>query len=40
MAIVDWYRFLVSWGMSGNEAWVEKRTKEIVRDWERTNIVL
>jgi len=40
MAIVDWYRFLVSWGMWGNGAWVERRAKEIVRDWERANIVL
>ena len=40
MAIVDWYRFLVSWGMWGNDTWVEKRAKEIVRDWERANTVL
>lgn len=40
MAIVDWYRFLVSWGMWGNDAWIERRAKEIVRDWERANTVL
>ena len=40
MTIVDWYRFRVSWGMWGNVTWVEKRAKEIVRDWERANTVL
>jgi thiamine kinase-like enzyme len=40
MAIVDWYRFIVSWGRWGNDVWVERRAKEIVQDWERANTVL
>jgi thiamine kinase-like enzyme len=40
MAIVDWYRFLVTWGMSGNGTWVEKRAREIVQNWERANTIL
>ena len=34
LALVDWYRFMAGWGCWGNDAWVERRAKEIVRGWE------
>ena len=34
LAIVDWFRFMAGWGCWGNDRWVERRAKEIVKKWE------
>lgn len=34
LAIVDWYRFMAGWGFWGNDRWVERRAKDIVRRWQ------
>ncbi|KAL4248865.1 Protein kinase-like domain superfamily protein [Abortiporus biennis] len=35
LAIVDWYRFMAGWGFWGNDVWVTRRAKDIVRKWEK-----
>ena len=34
LAIVDWFRFMAGWGFWGNDAWVRRRAREIVSQWE------
>ncbi|KAL8278554.1 hypothetical protein RQP46_009046 [Phenoliferia psychrophenolica] len=38
-AIVDWARFLDSWGQWGNARWVDARAKEIVARWRKDGVV-
>ncbi|KAL7274821.1 hypothetical protein RUND412_002252 [Rhizina undulata] len=33
-ALVDWMRFMASWGCWGNSSWIERRVKKIVERWE------
>ncbi|KAF7800298.1 hypothetical protein EIP86_011546 [Pleurotus ostreatoroseus] len=37
LAIVDWYRFMTGWGFWGNDNWVRRRAREIMRSWETQN---
>ena len=34
LALVDWMRFMAGWGCWGSSGWVEKRAKEIIKNWE------
>jgi thiamine kinase-like enzyme len=34
LALVDWCRFMAGWGFWGNDAWVERRAKQIVFEWD------
>ena len=38
-AIVDWARFLESWGQWGNARWVEGRSKAITQRWRKEGVV-
>ena len=40
LAIVDWYRFMAGWGFWGNDRWVERRAKEIVKSWTQSRFPL
>lgn len=38
LAIVDWYRFMAGWSFWGNDAWVERRAREIIGRWQAQNL--
>jgi thiamine kinase-like enzyme len=33
-ALVDWCRFMAGWGFWGNDDWISRRAREVVRRWE------
>jgi hypothetical protein len=39
LAIVDWYRFMTSWGFWGNDKWVDRRAREITSRWKKENAI-
>ncbi|KIP07804.1 hypothetical protein PHLGIDRAFT_406193 [Phlebiopsis gigantea 11061_1 CR5-6] len=40
LAIVDWYRFMAGWGFWGNDRWVQRRAKGIVKSWTQSGFPL